>query len=86
MIPASRPVIGERELELVREVLESGHLSLGPRLKQFEDAFAEWIGVPHTSAVAAVPQPAVNAALLYRPATDGNPMTTVGIVRSTVQA
>jgi perosamine synthetase len=51
VIPASRPVIGERELELVREVLESGHLSLGPRLKQFEDAFAEWIGVPHTSAV-----------------------------------
>ena len=51
MIPVSRPVIGERERELVLEVLESGHLSLGPRLKQFEDAFAERIGVPHTSAV-----------------------------------
>jgi perosamine synthetase len=51
VIPASRPVIGERELELVREVLESGHLSLGPRLKQFEEAFAARLGAPHTSAV-----------------------------------
>ena len=30
-IPAARPVIGEREEELVLEVLRSGHLSLGPR-------------------------------------------------------
>ena len=51
MIPASRPVIGEHERELVLEVLESGHLSLGPRLRQFEEAFAARIGVPHTSAV-----------------------------------
>ena len=51
MIPASRPVIGERELELVRKVLESGHLSLGPRLAQFEEAFAGRLGVPHASAV-----------------------------------
>jgi perosamine synthetase len=51
VIPASRPVIGERERELVLEVLDSGHLSLGPRLKQFEDAFAERIGIPHASAV-----------------------------------
>jgi perosamine synthetase len=50
-IPAARPVIGEREQELVREVLESGHLSLGPRLGQFERAFASWLGVEHTSAV-----------------------------------
>jgi perosamine synthetase len=51
VIPASRPVIGERERELVLEVLDSGHLSLGPRLKQFEDAFAARIGVSHASAV-----------------------------------
>jgi perosamine synthetase len=51
VIPASRPVIGERERELVLEVLDSGHLSLGPRLKEFEEAFAARIGVPHTSAV-----------------------------------
>jgi perosamine synthetase len=51
VIPASRPAIGERERQLVLEVLDSGHLSLGPRLKEFEDAFARHIGVPNTSAV-----------------------------------
>jgi dTDP-4-amino-4,6-dideoxygalactose transaminase len=51
VIPASRPAIGERERELVLEVLASGNLSLGPRLKEFEDAFAQRLGVAHTSAV-----------------------------------
>jgi perosamine synthetase len=51
LIPAARPVIGERELELVKEVLLSGHLSLGPRLKRFEDDFAAKLGVEHASAV-----------------------------------
>jgi perosamine synthetase len=51
VIPVARPVIGERELELVREVLESGHLSLGPRLGEFERAFAARVGVEHASAV-----------------------------------
>jgi perosamine synthetase len=50
-IPVARPVIGEREKELVREVLDSGHLSLGPRLKQFERLFEAWLGVEHASAV-----------------------------------
>jgi perosamine synthetase len=44
-------VIGEREEELVLEVLRSGHLSLGPRLKQFEGAFAAWLGAESASAV-----------------------------------
>jgi perosamine synthetase len=51
VIPASRPVIGDRERELVLEVLESGHLSLGPRLRRFEAAFAERLGIEHASAV-----------------------------------
>ena len=51
MIPAAQPVIGDRERELVLEVLDSGHLSLGPRLKQFEDSFAGWLGAQHASAV-----------------------------------
>jgi len=44
-IPLARPVLGEREEELVLEVLRSGMLSLGPMLTRFEDAFAERIGV-----------------------------------------
>jgi perosamine synthetase len=44
-------VIGEREQELVLEVLRSGRLSLGPRLSEFEGAFAARVGVPLASAV-----------------------------------
>jgi perosamine synthetase len=50
-IPAARPVIGEREEEIVLEVLRSGHLSLGPRLAEFERRFASWLGAGHASAV-----------------------------------
>jgi perosamine synthetase len=44
-------VIGERERELVLEVLDSGRLSLGPRLAEFEQGFAGRLGAPHASAV-----------------------------------
>jgi perosamine synthetase len=50
-IPVARPVLGEREEELVLEVLRSGHLSLGPRLAEFEHAFAARLGVARASAV-----------------------------------
>jgi perosamine synthetase len=50
-IPTAQPVIGERERELVLEVLDSGQLSLGPRLAQFEGAFGSWLGADHASAV-----------------------------------
>jgi perosamine synthetase len=44
-------VIGEREEELVLSVLRSGQLSLGPRLAQFEAAFAARVGARFASAV-----------------------------------
>ncbi len=50
-IPLAQPVIGEREEELVLDVLRSGRLSLGPRLEEFERAFAAWLGASHASAV-----------------------------------
>jgi perosamine synthetase len=50
-IPLARPVIGEREEELVLEVLRSGMLSLGPCLERFESAFAERLGVDDAVAV-----------------------------------
>jgi perosamine synthetase len=50
-IPLARPVIGEREEELVLEVLRSGMLSLGPKLGEFERAFAGRLGVPDAVAV-----------------------------------
>jgi perosamine synthetase len=50
-IPLARPVIGEREEQLVLDVLRSGRLSLGPRLTEFEEAFARRLGVERASAV-----------------------------------
>jgi len=43
-IPLARPVIGEREIERVVEVLRSGQLSLGPRVSEFERAWAARTG------------------------------------------
>ena len=43
-IPLARPDVGPREEELVREVLRSGRLSLGPMLERFERDFAAWVG------------------------------------------
>ncbi len=50
-IPLARPWLGEREEELVLDVLRSGRLSLGPRLEEFEHAFAHRVGAPFASAV-----------------------------------
>jgi len=50
-IPLARPQLGEREEELVLEVLRSGRLSLGPMQERFERAFAERVGVADAVAV-----------------------------------
>jgi len=43
-IPLSRPDITEKEIEAVCAVLRTPDLSLGPKLAEFEAAFAEYIG------------------------------------------
>jgi perosamine synthetase len=50
-IPLARPELGEREEELVLEVLRSGRLSLGPMGDRFERSFAAWLGVEDAVAV-----------------------------------
>ena len=50
-IPLARPELGEREEELVLEVLRSGRLSLGPMLDRFERSLAAWLGVEEVVAV-----------------------------------
>lgn len=50
-IPLAQPLIDDREIELVTEVLRSGRLSLGPMLTRFEEAFADFIGTRHAVAV-----------------------------------
>jgi perosamine synthetase len=51
LIPLAKPVLGEAEERAVVEVLRSGQLSLGPKLGEFEQLFAERVGAPHASAV-----------------------------------
>lgn len=50
MINMARPQIGEEEKQAVLEVLDSGILAQGPRVKAFEEAFAEMCGVAHAVA------------------------------------
>ncbi len=44
-----KPLFGKEELEQLREALESGWLTRGPKTQQFEDAFRAYVGA--TSAV-----------------------------------
>ena len=50
-IPLARPLLDEREEELVLEVLRSGRLSLGPTIDRFEELIAERVGAPYAAAV-----------------------------------
>lgn len=51
MIPLAQPDIGEEEVRLVNEVLRSGWLSMGPKVREFEEKFATFIGAKHAVAV-----------------------------------
>ena len=51
VIPLAKPVLGEAEERAVIEVLRSGQLSLGPKLAEFEQLFAERLGAPYASGV-----------------------------------
>ncbi|MEM7817927.1 MAG: DegT/DnrJ/EryC1/StrS family aminotransferase [candidate division WOR-3 bacterium] len=50
MIKIASPVIGEEEIKAVEEVLRSGILAQGPRVKEFEEKIAEYIGVKYAIA------------------------------------
>lgn len=50
MIYMAKPQMGEEEKQAVLEVLDSGIIAQGPRVKAFEDAFAQMCGVNHAIA------------------------------------
>ena len=50
-VPLSRPDITELEVEYVTRVLRSGQLSLGPRVVEFEEKFAAYVGARYAVAV-----------------------------------
>ncbi|HPW72977.1 MAG: DegT/DnrJ/EryC1/StrS family aminotransferase [Methanothrix sp.] len=50
-ISIAKPTVGEEEIEAVGEVLRSGMLTQGEKVKNFEDEFSEYLGVDHSIAV-----------------------------------
>ena len=50
-LPFAQPDIGEEEIAEVADSLRSGWITAGPKTKQFEEAFASFVGAPHALAV-----------------------------------
>ncbi|MDD5616274.1 MAG: DegT/DnrJ/EryC1/StrS family aminotransferase [Candidatus Methanoperedens sp.] len=51
MIPIAKPLIGEEEIKAVTDVLRSGIIAEGQKVKDFEAAFADHTGTSHAVAV-----------------------------------
>jgi perosamine synthetase len=65
MIPIAKPQIGPEEKQAVMEVLDSGMLAQGPRVKEFEERFAEKCNVGYAVATSSGTT-ALQVALLAR--------------------
>ncbi|WP_321211124.1 DegT/DnrJ/EryC1/StrS family aminotransferase [Methanothermobacter sp. DP] len=50
MIPVATPIIDEEEIEEVVKVLKSGFIAQGPRVAEFEEKFASYVGTEHAVA------------------------------------
>ncbi len=50
MIPIARPQMGDEEKQSVWEAMASGSLAQGPRVREFEEQFAAFIGAGHAVA------------------------------------
>ncbi|MFC1906264.1 DegT/DnrJ/EryC1/StrS family aminotransferase [Chloroflexota bacterium] len=50
MIPIARPIMDEEEIQAVTEVLRSGKLTQGTKVKEFENKFASYIGTKYAVA------------------------------------
>ena len=51
MIPVFRPSFDDEEWNALREPLQNGWVTLGPKVKEFEDRFAEYVGAGHAVAL-----------------------------------
>jgi dTDP-4-amino-4,6-dideoxygalactose transaminase len=51
LIPVTKPYVGKEDVELILEVINSGWLTQGPRVAEFEKIVAEYVGVRYGIAV-----------------------------------
>jgi perosamine synthetase len=79
LLPYSRPAIGEDDIEAVVDVLRSHWLTTGPKVEEFEEAFAARVGAKHavsfSSGTAALHGAAFAAALKPGDEAITSPMT-----------
>jgi len=75
MIPIAKPQMGSEEKQAVLEVLDSGIIAQGPRVKAFEESFAEMCGVQHAIATSSGTT-ALHVALLAHGIGDGDEVIT----------
>ncbi len=76
MIPIARPQMGEEEKASVWDAMASGSLAQGPRVRAFEEAFADFIGVRHAVATSSGTT-ALHLALLGHDVGPGDEVITV---------
>ena len=50
-VPIAKPLIGDEEINNVVEVLKSGIIAQGPKVEEFEQKFADWVGAEYGIAV-----------------------------------
>jgi len=46
-VPIAQPVVGEEERQAVDDVMRSGQLTMGPRVKRFEEEWAKYVGTKY---------------------------------------
>jgi dTDP-4-amino-4,6-dideoxygalactose transaminase len=76
MIPIAKPFFNEKEITAAKKTILSGWVGQGPKVKQFEDAFASYVGSKYACAVSSCTT-ALHLALLIVGVKPGDAVITV---------
>ena len=76
-INIASPIIEQEEIDNVVEVLKSGMIAQGPKVSEFEDNFAKWIGTKYAITTSSGTT-ALHTAMLACDIKEGDEVITVG--------